>query len=140
MIVTRYIEFEARVGDMIDLTDRVSSLVGKSGLRSGIATVFVPGATGAVTTIEYEPGLVEDMRNALERLAPEGIDYAHDLRWHDGNGHSHIRASIIGPSLVVPFSEGRLLLGTWQQIVFLEMDNRPRQRRIVVQIIGEGVF
>ncbi len=137
MIVTRYIEFEARVGDMIDLTDRVSSLVGKSGLRSGIATVFVPGATGAVTTIEYEPGLVEDMRNALERLAPEGIDYAHDLRWHDGNGHSHIRASIIGPSLVVPFSDGRLLLGTWQQIIFLEMDNRPRQRRIVVQIMGE---
>lgn len=137
MILTRYIEFKTHVGDIIDITDRVSVAVHESELRAGIATVFVPGATGAVTTIEYEPGLIEDMKNALERLAPEGIDYAHDLRWHDGNGHSHIRASILGPSLAVPFSQGRLMLGTWQQIVFLEMDNRPRQRRIIVQIMGE---
>ncbi len=137
MILTSYIEFETRVGDVTDLTDRISSAVQESDLHSGIATVFVPGATGAVTTIEYEPGLIEDIRNATERLAPECIDYAHDLRWHDGNGHSHIRASIIGPSLTVPFHQSRLMLGTWQQIVFLEMDNRPRQRKVVVQIMGE---
>ena len=137
MILTSYIEFETRVGDVVDLTDRISTAVRESHLHSGIATAFVPGATGAVTTIEYEPGLIEDIRNALERMAPECIDYAHDLRWHDGNGHSHIRASIIGPSLTVPFHQNKLMLGTWQQIVFLEMDNRPRHRKIVVQIMGE---
>jgi len=137
MILTSFIEFETCVGDVVDLTDRISTSVQESGLHSGIATVFVPGATGAVTTIEYEPGLVEDIRNALERIAPESIDYAHDMRWHDGNGHSHIRASIIGPSLTVPFQQSRLMLGTWQQIVFLEMDNRPRHRRVVVQIMGD---
>ena len=137
MISTRYIEFETSIGDVIDLTDRISSAVHESSLHSGIATVFVPGATGAVTTIEYEPGLIEDMRNATERLASECINYAHDQRWHDGNGHSHIRASIIGPSLTVPFHQSNLMLGTWQQIVFLEMDNRPRHRRIVIQIMGE---
>lgn len=137
MISTNYIEFETHVGDIIDLTDRIASAVHDSGLHSGIAIVFVPGATGAVTTIEYEPGLVEDIGNALERLAPESIDYAHDQRWHDGNGHSHIRASIIGPSLTVPFIQSELMLGTWQQIVFLELDNRPRQRKAVIQIMGE---
>ncbi len=137
MISTRYIEFKTRIGDVIDLTDRISSEVHDSGLSSGIAAIFVPGATGAVTTIEYEPGLIDDIGNALERLAPESIVYAHDQRWHDGNGHSHIRASIIGPSLTVPFRESRLMLGTWQQIVFLELDNRPRDRRVVVQIMGE---
>ncbi|MFB3764678.1 MAG: secondary thiamine-phosphate synthase enzyme YjbQ [Methanotrichaceae archaeon] len=137
MILTSYLEFETYVGDIVDLTDRISTAIQESDLHSGIATVFVPGATGAVTTIEYESGLVEDIRNALERLAPERIDYAHDLRWHDGNGHSHIRASMIGPSLTVPFHQNKLMLGTWQQIVFLEMDNRPRNRRVVVQIMGE---
>lgn len=137
MIMTGFIEFETRVGDIVDLTERISSEVDESGMHSGIATVFVPGATGAVTTIEYEPGLIEDIGDALERLVPEGIDYAHDLRWHDGNGHSHIRASILGPSLTAPFHQGKLMLGTWQQIVFLEMDNRPRHRKVVVQIMGE---
>jgi secondary thiamine-phosphate synthase enzyme len=108
-----------------------------SGLNSGVAVLFVPGATGAITTIEHEPGLVQDLGEALERLMPQDIEYAHNLKWHDGNGHSHIRASLVGPSLTVPFLEGRLMLGTWQQIVFLEMDNRPRRRRIVVQIMGE---
>ena len=137
MIMTSFLEFETRIGDIVDLTQRLSSEVYGSGMHSGIITVFVTGATGAVTTIEYESGLIEDMANALERLAPEGIDYAHDLRWHDGNGHSHIRASMIGPSMTVPFHQGRLMLGTWQQIVFLEMDNRPRHRKVVVQIMGE---
>lgn len=137
MIMTGHLEFETHVGDMIDITDGISAKIHESGMHSGIAVVFMPGATGAVTTIEYEPGLVDDMGNALERLAPEGIDYAHNLRWHDFNGHSHIRASIIGPSLTVPFSQSQLMLGTWQQIVFLEMDNRPRHRKIVVQVMGE---
>lgn len=137
MIMTGYLEFETRVGDMVDITDGISAKISESGIHSGVAVIFVPGATGAVTTIEYEPGLVEDMENALERLAPKGIDYAHNLRWHDCNGHSHIRASIIGPSLTVPFSQSQLMLGTWQQIVFLEMDNRHRHRKIVVQVMGE---
>ena len=106
-------------------------------LQAGVVTVFVPGATGAVTTIEFEDGLVADLGDALQRLAPREIDYAHNERWHDGNGHSHIRAALLGPSLSVPFCERRLMLGTWQQIVFLELDNRPRQRKVIVQIIGE---
>jgi secondary thiamine-phosphate synthase enzyme len=137
LIQTEYLELNTSVGDVVDLTERVSEVIRGSCLHSGVAVIFVPGATGAVTTIEHEPGLIEDLGGALERLAPKDIDYAHDLRWHDGNGHSHIRASIIGPDLTVPFSENQLMLGTWQQIVFLEMDNRPRDRMIVIQIMGE---
>ena len=138
MIVTEYVEFQTRGNaDMIDITPEVKEAVQRSGLDAGIVVVFAPGATGAVTTIEYEPGLVEDMEWALERLAPQDRDYAHNLRWGDGNGHSHVRASMMGPSLTVPFTEKRLILGTWQQIVFLDLDNRPRSRKIAVQIMGE---
>jgi secondary thiamine-phosphate synthase enzyme len=137
LILTRNLEFETGIGEIIDITERVSATVRGSGLKSGIAVVFVPGATAAVTTIEHEPGLVDDIRAALERIAPERMEYAHDERWGDGNGHSHIRASLLGPSLTVPFSGGQLMLGTWQQIVFLELDNRPRNRRIILQILGE---
>lgn len=138
MIVTEHIDFQTKGnGEMADLTGKVVAAVSRSGLSAGIAVVFASGATGAVTTIEYEPGLVEDMKAALERIAPEDIEYAHNERWGDGNGHSHIRASIIGPSLAVPFSEGKLMLGTWQQIVFLDLDTTPRYRRVVVQISGE---
>ncbi len=137
MIFTRHLDFETRSKDVTDITDKAAKAVEESGLSSGIAVLFVPGATGALTTIEHEPGLVQDLEEALERLAPKNIEYAHNERWHDGNGHSHIRASLIGPSITVPFLEGRLMLGTWQQIVFLELDNRPRRRRIIVQIIGE---
>jgi secondary thiamine-phosphate synthase enzyme len=137
MIITRFIEFETRSDDLRDITEEVQGIVQDSGLAAGAVTVFIPGATGAVTTIEYEDGLVSDLADVLQRLAPQEIDYAHNQRWHDGNGHSHIRASLIGPSLVVPFFEHRLMLGTWQQIVFLELDNRPRHRRIIVQIMGE---
>ncbi len=139
MIFTKYLDFETLVGEIVNLTEDAAGAVRSSGLSSGIATLFVPGATGALTTIEFEPGLVQDMGEALERLAPQDLVYAHDRMWHDGNGHSHIRASLIGPSLTVPFTEGELSLGTWQQIVFLEMDNRPRKRRIIVQILGEYV-
>ncbi len=137
MILTRYLEFDTSIGDVIDITEKVAAVVQESGLLAGIVVVFVPGATGAVTTIEHEPGLVVDIRAALERIAPELNEYAHDQKWGDGNGHSHIRASLIGPSLTVPFLNGQLMLGTWQQIVFLELDNRPRKRRIILQIFGE---
>ncbi|MFX0097429.1 MAG: secondary thiamine-phosphate synthase enzyme YjbQ [Candidatus Hodarchaeota archaeon] len=112
-------------------------MVSKSGLSDGIATIFVPGATGAVTTIEYEPGLLKDLPAILERISPKDMEYEHELRWHDGNGHSHCRASILGPSLTVPFVDKRLTLGTWQQVVFVELDVRPRNRKLIVQIIGE---
>ncbi|HEX7445021.1 MAG TPA: secondary thiamine-phosphate synthase enzyme YjbQ [Methanothrix sp.] len=137
MIVTRYLEFETHRGEVKDLTDEVQEALESSSVKAGVVTLFVPGATAAITTIEYEDGLVADLGDALERIAPEEIDYAHNERWHDGNGHSHIRASLLGPGLSVPFCEGRLMLGTWQQIVFLELDNRGRQRKVVLQIMGE---
>jgi secondary thiamine-phosphate synthase enzyme len=137
LIYTTYLDFETLSGDVRDITEETVAAVRSSGLGSGIVTLFVPGATGAITTIEHEPGLVHDLGEALERLVPQGIDYAHNQRWHDGNGHSHIRASLLGPSLTIPFAKRELLLGTWQQIVFIEMDNRQRKRRIVVQILGE---
>jgi len=124
-------------GDIQDITQKVSNAVAEAGLQSGIVTVFVAGSTGALTTIEYEPGLLTDLPNILERLAPKSLSYEHEKRWHDGNGHSHVRASLIGPSITVPFTNGRLTLGTWQQIVFIELDVRSRTRNIVLQIIGE---
>jgi secondary thiamine-phosphate synthase enzyme len=137
LIITRYLEFETKMGEVKDITEEVQRALQSTDLATGIVTVFVLGATGAVTTIEYEEGLVADLGDALERIAPQAIDYAHNLRWHDGNGHSHIRATLLGPSLTVPFALQKLMLGTWQQIVFLELDNRPRQRKVVVQIMGE---
>ena len=126
-----------REGDILDITDQVEGAVRGTGITNGVATVFVPGATGAITTIEYEPGLIHDFPAMLERVAPRGISYEHEKRWHDGNGHSHVRASLVGPSLTVPFTEGSLTLGTWQQIVFVEMDRRGRSREIVLQVLGE---
>jgi len=123
--------------DIIDLTDKIEKIVQNSGLNKGIATIFVPGSTGALTTIEYEPGLLQDFPAALERIAGRDISYEHEKRWHDGNGHSHVRASLLGPSLTVPFNDAKLILGTWQQIVFIELDVRSRSRNLVLQIIGE---
>lgn len=123
--------------DIIDLTDKIEGAVENSGLSKGIVTIFVPGSTGALTTIEYEPGLLQDFPAALERIAGRDIIYEHETRWHDGNGHSHVRASLLGPSLTVPFNDSKLILGTWQQIVFVELDVRSRARNLVVQIIGE---
>jgi len=137
LILTRHLEFATLVGDIIDITKKVNAAVEESRLQAGIVVVFVPGATGAVTTMEHEPGLLRDINAALERIAPERMEYAHDQRWGDGNGHSHVRASLIGPSLTVPFLSGQLILGTWQQIIFLELDNRPRERSITLQILGE---
>ena len=124
-------------GEILDITEEVSNAVTETKLKSGIVTVFVQGSTGALTTIEYEPGLLRDLPNMLERIAPKNLSYEHDMRWHDGNGHSHVRASVIGSSITVPFLSGRLTLGTWQQIIFLEFDVRSRVRHLVLQIIGE---
>lgn len=123
--------------DMIDLTGFIQEKLNTLGLSEGQVTIFVPGSTGGVTTIEYEPGLVKDLAEALERVAPQDQVYHHDARWGDGNGFSHVRAALVGPSLTVPFQQGRLLLGTWQQIVFIDFDNRQRRRQLVVQFIGE---
>jgi len=123
--------------DIVDVTREVQETVRRHGFRDGQALVFVSGSTAGLTTIEYEPGLLEDLPAAFERIAPHGIRYAHHEQWHDGNGHSHVRASLLGPSLVVPFSAGKLLLGTWQQIVLIDFDNRPRERRLVVQLSGD---
>jgi len=124
-------------GDIRDITQQVQKIVQGSGIKNGLVCIFNSGSTGAVTTLEYEPGLLVDVPNALERLAPKDATYQHELRWHDGNGHSHVRASIIGPSLTVPLENGTLLLGTWQQIVFVELDVPHRSRNLVVQIVGD---
>ena len=124
-------------GDFIDITSEVARLVKESGMRTGSVLVFVIGSTGAITTFEFEPGLVADMKDVYQQIAPSGRHYYHDDTWGDANGFSHVRASLAGPSLTVPFEDGRLLLGTWQQIVLAEFDNRPRERDVVVQITGE---
>ena len=122
---------------VLDVTSEVSEAVIRTGLRAGTVTVFVPGATGSVTTIEYEPGLVDDVDELFERLAPSAREYHHNMRWHDGNGHAHVRASLLGPSLTVPFNEAKLELGIWQQIVVIDFDNKARSREIVCQVMGE---
>ena len=122
--------------DLLDVTDEVSAVVARSGVRDGLLTVFVPGSTAALTTIEYEPGALADLRDAIERAAPRDIPYAHDRRWGDGNGYSHVRAALLGPSLAVPVRGGRPALGTWQQIVLCDFDNRPRSRALLVQVMG----
>jgi secondary thiamine-phosphate synthase enzyme len=123
--------------DIQDITPSVSAIVSRSKIKSGTVTVFCPGSTGAVTTIENESGVLEDLRKTIERIAPSNIPYAHDQRWGDGNGFSHVRAALLGPSLTVPILQGSLALGTWQQIVFIDFDNRSRRRNIVVQVMGE---
>lgn len=124
-------------GDVVDITGETGRAVTKSGLANGVLTLFVMGSTAGLTTVEFEPGLVSDLRSLFDRVAPRGVTYAHDERWGDGNGYSHVRAALLGPSLSVPFGEGRPLLGTWQQVVLIDFDNRPRRREVVVQLIGE---
>ena len=122
--------------DVHDLTDGVRRAVAASRAKDGVVTVFVPGSTAGVTTIEFESGAVEDLRDAIDRIAPRDIHYAHNTRWGDGNGFAHVRAALMGPSVSVPFSGGELLLGTWQQIVLVDFDNRPRTREVIVQVAG----
>ncbi len=137
-VQTRHFECETRGhAQVTDITAGIRDELGRTGLRDGVLTVFVPGATGALTTIEYEPGLVEDLDELWERLIPSGVQYNHDRTWGDGNGHSHLRASLLGPSISVPFSNGEFTLGTWQQVIFIDFDNRSRRRKLVLQFIGE---
>ncbi len=138
MVVTDKISLEAKGNcDIIDITHQVEEQLAKAGVTSGTVTLFVAGSTAAITTIEYEPGLVADLTRMWQRLVPDNIAYGHDQRWGDGNGYAHIRASLLGASLVIPFSGGRLALGTWQQVVVVDFDNRPRSRQVVVQVMGE---
>ena len=123
--------------DIIDITGDIQNVINKSKIKDGITCVYVPGSTGTITTIEYEPGLMKDLPKALQKIAPKGEYYNHHETWHDDNGHSHVRASLMGPGISIPIKNGKLIHGTWQQIVFVELDTSPRNRNIIVQIVGE---
>jgi len=139
MVYTHFLEFSTRGHtDIHDITQGVQEAVAGSGIRQGLATVFAPSSTSAITTIEYEGGALDDLRMALDELAPPDADYRHNLRWGDGNGHAHLRSALVKPSFSIPIVEGQLTLGTWQQIVFLDFDVRARRRRLIVQIVGEA--
>jgi secondary thiamine-phosphate synthase enzyme len=120
-----------------EITDQVARYISESGLKNGAVTIFCPSSTSAVTTIEYEPGAVSDLKRLFDEIIPSNRDYAHNARWGDGNGHSHVRASLLGPSLTVPLMDGRLTLGTWQQIIYVDFDNKLRRRELILQVIGE---
>ncbi|MFW5691764.1 MAG: secondary thiamine-phosphate synthase enzyme YjbQ [Chloroflexota bacterium] len=137
-VETMSLQFETKGdGHTIDITAETESAIRQTEITSGNATLFVPGSTAALTTIEFEDGAVQDFQRLFDEIANPDRPYAHNQRWGDGNGHSHVRAALLGPSLTVPFNEGRLLIGTWQQIIFVDFDNRPRQRTIIIQVIGE---
>ena len=139
MVKTQTINVKTRGNcDVVDISGPVRQAVAQAGLSNGVATLFIVGSTGGITTVEYEPGLVNhDLAAAFERLAPQSAVYEHEKTWHDDNGHAHVRASLLGPSLTAPFIDRRLQLGTWQQIVLIDFDTRPRSRQIVVQVVGE---
>ena len=138
MVVTQRLSLHMQgQTDIQDITSQIATIVKESGLKAGTVTVFCPGSTGGLTTIEYESGVMVDLRQVLDEVVPPGRDYRHHRRWGDDNGSAHIRAALVGPSLTVPFVDGSLTLGTWQQIVFLDFDTRPRARKLVVQVMGE---
>jgi secondary thiamine-phosphate synthase enzyme len=124
--------------DLIDITREVSLRIRESGISEGSVLIFVPGSTAALTTIEYESGAIEDLREAIARLAPDNLNYRHDARWGDGNGYSHVRAALLGASLTIPVIAGKLVLGTWQQVILCDFDNRPRKRQVVLQVTGKS--
>lgn len=137
-VITASISLSTRGNaDIHDITDQVRQLVTQSKLKNGVATLFCPSSTSALTTIEYEPGCLSDLRRLFDEIIPPNRTYQHDQAWGDGNGHSHVRAALLGASLSVPFVESRLTLGTWQQIIYVDFDNRPRRRELVVQMVGE---
>ena len=137
-VLTGYVEISTRGHtDIIDITQQVEQVLGETELRNGSLTVFVSGSTAGITSIEYEPGLLKDLPEAFEKMAPTGVSYHHDEAWGDGNGYAHVRAAMLGSSFTVPFDNGKLLLGTWQQIVVIDFDNRPRNRSVVVPMMGE---
>ncbi len=138
MVVTKRISLQSKGhGDIVDITHQVEQQVAETNINSGIATIFVSGSTAGISTIEFESGLLSDFQSMWERNIPKNIPYNHDRAWGDGNGHAHVRASLLGASLVVPFNDKRLTLGTWQQIVLVDFDNRPRSRQLILQIMGE---
>ena len=138
MVVTKKISLSTKGEcDIVDITPQVAEQLSQSGIDNGTVTIFVAGSTAGVTTIEFEPGLVSDLQELWQRIAPKGITYTHDRRWGNGNGYAHVRASLLGASLVVPFSIKRLSLGTWQQIVLVDFENRPRSREVILQIMGD---
>ncbi len=138
MVVNKRIQFRTQGnGHVLDITDEVSRQVRGSGLENGVVTLFTPSSTSALTTTEYEAGVVHDLQQLFDRIAPPDLDYRHNLRWGDGNGHSHVRHALLGASLTIPFVEARMTLGTWQQIIFVDFDNRARSRSVVIQIMGE---
>ncbi len=139
MVITGQIKLDTRGdGHIVDITRDVAREIATSGVRSGVVTLFTPSSTSALTTIEYESGVVKDLQQLFDRLVPTDIDYRHNLRWGDGNGHAHVRHALLGASLAIPFVDGRMTLGTWQQVVFADFDNRPRSRSLVVQIVGDA--
>lgn len=141
MIKTSFIDIGTRGNnDIVDITPRVAEELEKSRLDEGLATVFVSGSTAGITTLEFESGLVKDIRDFFERIVPQDQRYFHEEAWHDGNGHSHVRSALLKTSLSIPFAHRKLMLGTWQQIVLIDFDNRPRQRRLVTQFVGESAL
>ena len=138
MVVTKKISLQSKGQcDIIDITPQVEQQIAETEIHNGTVTLFVSGSTAGISTIEFESGLVADFQSMWERIVPQNIPYDHDRRWGDGNGHSHVRASLLGASLVIPFNDKKLALGTWQQIVLVDFDNRPRSRQVIVQIMGE---
>jgi len=138
VVITKQISLQTKGQcDIIDITPQVARQVAETNVNSGMVTVFVSGSTAGVSTIEFESGVLSDFKGMWERSVPQNIPYDHDRRWGDGNGYSHVRASLLGASLVVPFNDKRLMLGTWQQIVLVDFDNRPRSRQIILQVMGE---
>ena len=138
IIVTETIEMNTRgFPDIIDLSARIREVIARSAIREGQATIFVPGSTAGITTIEYEPGLLKDLPALCEKLAPRGATYHHDQTWHDGNGYAHLLAALFKPSVTIPLSGGQMMTGTWQQVVLMDFDTRPRQREVVIQVMGE---
>ncbi|MFH1283676.1 MAG: secondary thiamine-phosphate synthase enzyme YjbQ [bacterium] len=137
LVCTKHISVSSNgFTDIIDITNQVESAVVSARINEGLVTVFVPGSTAGITTVEYESGLIEDLKEMFERLAPSNITYHHDARWGDGNGSAHVRAALLGAEKTFPFSDGRLTLGTWQQIILIDFDNRPRSRKIILKIVG----
>ena len=131
------IEVDLNTGpDIRDITDDLNRIIGRSGIENGQATASIVGSTGSLTTIEYEPGVVQDLKDAISRLAPQNLAYAHELAWHDGNGHSHVQAALLGPSIALPIRRARLMLGTWQQVVAINHDNRSRRRKVELTLLG----
>lgn len=138
MIVQNKLEINTKgYNDIVDITLQVQEFIFKSQIKDGHVLVFVPGATGGITTLEYEPGLIKDLPEMFEKIAPMNKSYFHDKTWHDGNGYAHLRSALIGPDITIPIQNQKMVLGTWQQIVFLDFDNRPRQRHLHIQICGE---